>query len=547
MLYSVLECVRKQGAVFYGAGFTGKIAYQLFSMFQVKPVCFCDDALQKQGSEFECDGVSIPILSLDEAAARAPDAVYITTVSGGWGNQREVMQQRRNVMRNRLRDRGLWSEASDFSPLRYLFLLEGGFEALKHPVLPDETSFTPERIENMILFSSMGHSGTTLLDTLMDGHPNILNIGSFGLWAPLKELYLNHLQYLEGEELVLETARQMTPFFTSQIVSRKLIWHYVDCNGDIEEGIFISPAEFTAALGGILMARGRVSFAVLCKAIFAAYQNVIGKRYLEGQHYWAFFETHEVNCNTHTMDGFLSNEDFDRLENWVIIREPVQHVFAALQRRFQDIEENELIGRWTIEGYKNMFSGSLGSGLEKREKDCGKVIKVIRFEDVKVRMRETMEAICGWLDIPFNECLLEATFNGIKVYFPAAAVDGKKTISGRDTTAVNRRDFSKHLSSFDVFRLNLVFQNVKRAYGYDCDVPDYHAFSEECLKELYQYPFRFESWMDQGYAEAQRRGCLQPGEEAKCHGHITGMLLDYMLNVDHHELMTDMILPDNHT
>lgn len=112
-------------------------------------------------------------------------------------------------MKARLKERNLLSRESDFYPLRYLFLLDGGLEALEHPEIPSSSAFTPERLENIVLFSSMGRSGTMFFDMLMDGHPNVLNIGGFGCFVSLKNAYLDQLQYLEGAELVTETARHI--------------------------------------------------------------------------------------------------------------------------------------------------------------------------------------------------------------------------------------------------------------------------------------------------------------------------------------------------
>ena len=157
-------------------------------------------------------------------------------------------------------------------------------------------------------------------------------------------------------------------------------------------------------------------------------------------------------------------------------------------------------------------------------------------------MRETMQAVCNWMDIKFDECMLETTVNGIKVYFPSAATDKKRTISAHDTTAIDCHDFSKFLSTYDVFRLNFAFQNVQRAYGYDCDLPDYRNFSEAFWEELFQEPFRYEEWVNEVYVETQKHGYLAPGVPPYYSG-VVKMILDYLAQ-DSHELITDMICPE---
>lgn len=276
-IYSIVEHVRKGGLVLYGAGTLGKIAAQIFALFQVKPTYFCDDNPQKQGSTFECDGISVPIISLEDAVYHLPGAVYIPTAATGRRNGP------RDRMKARLKERGLLSQDSGFYPLRYLFLLDGGLDALERPEMPDDSAFTPERLENIVLFSSMGRSGTMFFDMLMDGHPNILNIGGFGAFAPLKSAYLDQLQYLEGTALVIETARHMQAYFASQVMHHNVLGHYLNSDSECKERIYISPTKFITSLARILKGKGQVSFTFLFKAIFVAYHNAIGKQqYLTG-------------------------------------------------------------------------------------------------------------------------------------------------------------------------------------------------------------------------------------------------------------------------
>ena len=118
-------------------------------------------------------------------------------------------------------------------------------------------------------------------------------------------------------------------------------------------------------------------------------------------------------------------------------------------------------------------------------------MRLVRFEDAKRNRRQTMQAICTWINVSYDECMETATTNGIPVYFPATARGGG--VYGADSmSAVEPCDYSDLLSEFDVFRLNLFFQYFKRACAYPVDVPDLQSFSQDFIKELLRYPFRFE-------------------------------------------------------
>lgn len=543
-IYSVAEHAKEHGLVLYGAGFWGKVSGKLFSLFQVYPTCFCDDAVEKIGVPVEIEGRSIPTLSLDKAAQLFPNAVYISTATSGYGAPRSNMNRH-------LKERNLLGADSGFHPLRYLFLLEGGLEALGTPQYPGESSFTPERIDHMIVSSHMDNSGSVFFNTLLDGHPNILSIVMFGAEFFLKDLYLERLQYLEGNELVIETASQMTSYFSTTFdksVFGNAIWrpadHYLtDENGDSAEGTLISAPHFVSSLAGILGGRGRVSFGFLLKAIFAAYHNVIGKQYCDGQEYWIYYERHKANYDMCEMDQLLAPDDFKRLEYWFVIREPVQHTFAWLKRCLLEIgpDMEWYVGRPEL--YLRRFSSDLGLMLIKTDQNRNKTVKIVRFEDVKVKPRETMQAICKWMNIKFDECMLDTTSNGLEVYFPASGKSGSGVISSRDTTAVERSDFSLLLSSYDVFRLNLVFQDFKRAYGYPCDMPDYHTFSDTFLTELFLGAFRFEPFLNQGTNKALLGGYVTSGGQLDCHTNIVELFMKYMKD-DVHDFFLDRFQPE---
>jgi len=546
-IYDIADHARERGLVFYGAGFWGRMACEIFALFNVCPTAFCDDNPEKQGTFFEFHGQNIPILSLDEAAKQMPNAVYIATVT----SSRDVHPYRYE-MNCRLQERGLLSPDSGFHPVRYLFLLEGGMEAMNNPLPLAKDSFQPEHLSNMVVLNHMSDSGSVFFGTLMDGHPNVVNVPLLGDFVPLQELYLKRLQYLEGKELVVETASQLHPFFSTEFpdevyfhqTSRLVDSYYCDQNGVREERVYVSPNKLVSALNRALIDKGHVSYAMLLKSIFAAYQNAIGGQYVAGKDYWMFFMRHKANYDLCEMDDLLAKGDFKRLEYWFIIREPVQHTYSWIKRWIFEAAENmkfSFISR--PQEYLDRFSCDLGLMVEKNNKNRDKTVRVIRFEDTKLRLRDTMRAVCRCLQIPFDECLLEATANGVPVYFPRS-YNGKaaNAISTNDRTAVDRRDYSSLMSTYDVFRLELVYQNFKRTYGYASDVPDYRQFSDAFLEELYREPFRFEETLDREGRDAFAKGFFTPGERVGCHTYLTELFLNYMKR-DVPELFADVITP----
>lgn len=535
-IFALVEYAKEHGLVIYGAGSWGEISYKIFRLFNVLPTFFCDDDTNKQG-EFFCDGdIKIPIISLEEAVTKEPKAVYFSAV-----HHFDYGRRVRDKMNNRLKELGVLSEYSGFHPSRYLFLLNGGIDALENPELDNPKNFNVENLNNLIIFNHMGNSGSIFFNTSIDSHPNIINIQP--IIGNIDLVYINRLQYLSGKELVLEITSILARNFKSDYFGRLeniLEQYYVDENGNSESRIYIDACKFISSLSNILKNREKVSFAVLIKAIFAAYANATGKKCEPETTYWIFCEMHRQNFDF-GIDTLIKSNDFVRVEYLFIIREPVQLLFSRLNRGF-GAKEKAIYNRFNSEAYRQLFFSLLGLMLEKTEKTNGKSIKVVKFEDVKLKTKATMKAVCQWMNIPFDESMMNTTVNGIPVYFPANSQDNQKVISSRDITAVERKDFSEYFSSYDIFRLNLAFQNFKRAYGYECDIPHYSEFSTEFLGELYKYPFRFERTIEQFKTQALNMNILSIDEELFCHETITDVILEYMRK-DNHELITDVITP----
>lgn len=108
--------------------------------------------------------------------------------------------------------------------------------------------------------------------------------------------------------------------------------------------------------------------------------------------------------------------------------------------------------------------------------------------------------------------------------------------------ALERKDFSSLMSDYDIFRLNLVFQDFRRTFGYDCDMPDYRQFSKAFLQELFQEPFRFEPLLDACGKSAQKAGRLDPGQRAQSHDYIVELFMSYT-EQGPYELFCDLVEP----
>lgn len=106
-----------------------------------------------------------------------------------------------------------------------------------------------------------------------------------------------------------------------------------------------------------------------------------------------------------------------------------------------------------------------------------------RFEDLKTKPEAVCRALCRHLNVPFAEQMLETEA-------PLADRTGQVT-RGFDQAPLHR-DISAVLTEFDQLRLKLFYDPILRYYGYPCFPFEEYPLSEEVVRELLRYPFRFE-------------------------------------------------------
>lgn len=486
---SILETVRQErdrGLCLYGAGFWGKIGFDIFKKLGVAPVCFCDDDLEKQGKNY----CGIPVYSLKEAVKLYPNAIYIPTVDvtkkkGLWNRERYTK------MLETLKELDVYDSNSELRVLMYVFLLDLNLEQ-KNTVKSDERIHYTD-INNLLIFNHMSNSGSYYLEQLIDGHPDVLSLPYSGqvFW----NAYNNRLKTLEGVELLYEMMAQMLGYLHSQyenlfcIREHKFEEYCVNQDGEFIYDVLIDPTEFYCRLkeqfGGNIRLN---SYAQMLKIYVAAYSNVLGKQKSGSKKdYWLFYHMHMPEFNISEIAEYFSTRDFKRIENLFIIREPVQHCFSWVKRVAMVQKRNTMLRKGDL--FSNVLKSEMGIMLRKQKGYDN--VKVIRFEDLKYNTQRTMKTLCKWLDIPYMDILLSTTLNGVVIYFPTYTKDGVKYITGNDTSAIGKKDFSEVLTLWDEVRLNMLCIKFKCAYGYSCTVPDFEQFSKAFQQEMLKENFKF--------------------------------------------------------
>ena len=62
-IYETAKVAGHSGLVVYGAGFWGQKTFEIFQLFGISPVCFCDDDVAKVGTDY----CGVPVISFQDA------------------------------------------------------------------------------------------------------------------------------------------------------------------------------------------------------------------------------------------------------------------------------------------------------------------------------------------------------------------------------------------------------------------------------------------------------------------------------------------------
>lgn len=488
---SILDTVKQgneRGICLYGAGFWGKIAYQIVEKLGGHPLCYCDDDVDKQGTLYQ----ELPVYSVEETVEKYPNAVYLVCIDSV-RRTGAINRDGLSEMLAKLKRYGVYDSNSELRLALYLFLLDQPDVKKIEPCVDRDRLFLPEDLNQVLILNHMSNSGSFYLEQLLDGHPQILCL-PYGTQV-LRVVYEKRLQYLEGEELLLELEAQMLGYLHSRYESldcvrnTKFHGYCVDKNGHFNYDVLIQPQQFMQQLKTVF-ADGCVklkSFGHMMRVLTAAYNNCLGKTKETGKPYWLFYHMHQAGYNVKDTYRDFHKEEFDRIENLIIIREPVQQCYSYIRRIVIQGRNTPVLTK--EEDFIHTLKCELGMTL--RKQSGIENVKVIRFEDLKYRSENTLSLLCDWMHIPYADSMRYTTLNGFEIYFPIYTSEGVRYITGNDTAAVGKTDFSEVLTLWDEVRLNMMCSKFKNAYGYSCDVPSFDSFGKEFQEELLKENFKF--------------------------------------------------------
>jgi len=216
--------------------------------------------------------------------------------------------------------------------------------------------------------------------------------------------------------------------------------------------------------------------------VFVAYSNALGREIKE-----QMVIAHSTHCRPARFAEYLE-EDFTDVKYLFTIREPVQNM-GSMYKSTPDSEYRSgevftrMLNDTAVLPPFEKFHGCIAYSNETAERS-----KAIRLEDIHNSSKKVMSAVARWIDVPWDDSLLESTFNGLKWWSRPGA---SKRVSGFDKKIVEKKH--KNLfSSFDRIRLETLIVKRCERWQYPHLSGAANLLFKILAPLLFLWPFRIE-------------------------------------------------------
>ena len=343
--------------------------------------------------------------------------------------------------------------------------------------------------DEIVALVHFGRSGTGLIHSLIDGHPEVSTLPSryfseyfdhsawvkliSGGWDGMVDRFIATYD-------VLFDAKSPTPVITKN----KLLLHNIGIKegmanvGDQkDEALSVDRNLFGAELKRLMAFYNQLDAFVFFKLVHKAYDKAINDTQ---QKSIIFYHIHNPSS--------CAQLNFLRLApntKWmVIVREPIQSLESWLKSSFEEKNYHELVVKISY------MLNEVGNPIFQSEKSIG-----VRLEDLKEFPKKTTAALCSWLGIKEADSLYEMTAQGKKWWGNPASPDySKDGMNPFGKVSINRK-LGLILSENDQFILRTLFYPFSVRFGYVVESLDQFKLDLEVVRPMIDQVFDFEKKM----------------------------------------------------
>ena len=323
-----------------------------------------------------------------------------------------------------------------------------------------ETSVSPA----VFTLKNFGRSGTGLFHSLIDGHQQIITTPSIYF---SEFFHPNNVEFFlkNGAQGIVDKLFEKYPsFFDSRrpepvdtighakIYSFGLSEGLVNLGEKKNEHIQIDRDDFRSWFNHHLELRGNHSLGDIFIALNLAYDAVMFPDHKADKPV-LFYHIHNPSRITE-----LHMIEHLRPKNIVLVREPLQSMESWITKPF-----NEDVADYTaITSRMGGILSHVSSNRYATNSYFG-----LRLEDIKRKPEVTLERVCDFFDVPYQDTMLQMTSAGKKWWGDPASPDYAKEGSSPFGVSAISRKLGKVFSEEDLYFFEILLYPFKRQFGYE--------------------------------------------------------------------------------
>ncbi len=334
---------------------------------------------------------------------------------------------------------------------------------------------SPEIFEQIVALLHFGRSGTGLMHSLIDNHPEVSTLPSIylagyfnaGVWEELTSGGVAELpqRFAEKFAVLFDAASPIAvPDTQKEEIPYIGVKEGMTTLGDNrDEVLSVDRDEFCAEARRLIAHYDELDAGQFLSIIHAAYEHALGK---PDNKRTLFYHIH--NPDEYARLNFLRHLPRARL--MMMVRNPVQSCDSWVRQADRDNDCAQVCRRIVTMLY------DIDRVMHRRQNAIG-----VHMEDLKARPQQTMHALCKWLGIKEAPSLYEMTAQGKKWWGDPSSPDygNKQEILPFDDSCI-KRPVGLVFNKRDQFLLETLFHPFNVRFGYCQADPD--GFKEN-LKE----------------------------------------------------------------
>ncbi len=346
----------------------------------------------------------------------------------------------------------------------------------------------PKELTTVVTVFTSGRSGTSLMASLLDSHPWIAStpdsvlMGFYIFWEEFCDRRCDALieAFIDQFGSLFDGA--VPPKNPKSSVCYGKNAGFTTMGENKDQTLSADTDVFRRSLREMLPEGKTVTRQLFIQALHVAYADAIGHRLEKGA--VLLLGLHGPSRSTTT----AMIEDFPDSRILHMVRDPIQTLGSHFRINLLD-SENPIPRR----PFK-VVNARFASGKPALE-NVKFLSRAVRLEDLHKAPKVTMSAVCGWLDIPWDDALLQSTFNGLKFWN-----DGQSAhqVSGFSKEIITQKH-ETYISRFDRFRYTVIFARRFQAFDYflhNTLLCQRVVFA--MLLPLFVFPFRTEMLANKG-------------------------------------------------